>query len=570
MDPDASSQASSDKSRKSHGFRQLSSDAKGFFKDQVAKAKHVRDDLIHKKGEPSTPKHQTPSSEAQSLISPPSTPSSPSPWSPRLPWKALPKPPEANESANYGRNDSYPAFPGPNTLPRQPTPSLSASRPMLHHLSALRIGLTSLVVVHHTAIPYGGLGSWGWRSPGFPTTAPALVAFNAFNQTWFMAGFFWMAGAFTHAQLRKAIQAKPALDKSVTRTNRQGQNLASFITGRTQRLVVPAIAYTLLVAPLLKIMILAHERPSSITLTDIKSVLKGYFGTLRGIRGPVWFSVLLFLFDAAATTVASLSASAFQPRSRRSSPRRRYVFGGFGLAALAAFLVHVPCPVGYVFTPLNLQPAFLPQYAFAYIMGHVCASSGSMYLHSLYPYSRERPLSSFAFSAITMALGLGATCASVVFGKSKHVSLAAGWKLFSGGFSLPAALYAAWDTLGFITILPSIVAICERYFNRPELFTFRLPSALSSKTGERKKLELSRYAYATFLIHPVVSLGIELLTQRLLMPYIDCSQLNKGKSWWALSAPLLATAVVGTMNTVASWAAGIAMVEWVPFVGRWI
>lgn len=446
MDPDQLSQTSSDKSHKGRSpFRQLSSDAKGFFKDQVAKAKHVRDDIIHhKKGEASTPRSESVASEAQaqSLISPPATPSSVSnPWSPRLPWnKALPKQPE-DEYFTRGKSEGY-AWQGQNALPRQPTPSLSSSRPRLHHLSALRIGLTSLVVVHHTAIPYGGLGSWGWRSPCFPTMAPALAAFNALNQTWFMAGFFWMAGTFTHAQLRKAIQARPALGSSDTRTSRKGQNLAAFVAGRAQRLVLPALVYTVLLAPLFKLMILAHQRPSSMSLAEVKNILQGYFSTLRGIQGPVWFSVLLFLFDTAATAVASLKSSAFQPQPRRSSPNRNYVFGAFGLTALAAFLVHMPFPVGRVFGPLNLQPAFLPQYIFAYIMGHVCAATGNMYLHSLYPYSRERPLSSLAFSAVTMGLGLATTCASVVFSsKGKRIPLARGWNLFTGGLSLPAALY---------------------------------------------------------------------------------------------------------------------------------
>lgn len=64
MEAEVSSEKSSEKSRRSLApFRQLFNDAKGFFKEQVAKAKHVRDDLIHRKGEPPSPSRDSPASE---------------------------------------------------------------------------------------------------------------------------------------------------------------------------------------------------------------------------------------------------------------------------------------------------------------------------------------------------------------------------------------------------------------------------------------------------------------------------------------------------------------------------
>ncbi|ETN42922.1 uncharacterized protein HMPREF1541_02080 [Cyphellophora europaea CBS 101466] len=555
MDSDDSSQKSSEKSRRSLlGLRQLSSDAKGFFKEQVTKAKHVRDDLVHKRGEPSTPKRDVDPTQAQPLISSPITPSTPTtPWTS---WKALPRQPKTDGKA----------------LPQQPTPSLSSPQPRLHHLSALRVGLTSLVVLHHTAIPYGGLGNWGWHSPCFPSMSPALAGFNAVNQTFFMAGFYWLAGYFTHGQLQKLIQRRAA-PKSPSSSRREEGTSISFVTGRAQRLVVPAVAYTVLAAPLFRLLILASDRSLALSSSDVKQLLRNYFETLRGIKGPVWFSVVLFFFDAIAAGVATLRPSSFQQWPTWSSPQRKYVLGAFGLSALTAFLVRVPFPVGRILTPLNLQPAFLPQYIFAYAMGHICANTGSMYLHSLFLSSRNEPLSSLALSVVTMMLGLAATLASTMLSQKRIPSFTAGLKLTAGGLNLPAALYAIWNELGFITLLPSLVAVCEKYFNRADLLTFGLPRFSpfrKTPNKERRKVNLARYSYATFLVHPIVSLGVELLAQRFIMPHVDCSQLSKGKTAWALCAPVVATVVVGSVNTVASWMAGIAMVECVPFVGRWI
>jgi glucans biosynthesis protein C len=558
-DAEASSQRSSEKSRRTlAGFRQLSDEAKGFFKDQVAKAKHVRDDLRYRKGEPSTPSRevaQSPS-EASPLISPPTTPSPPSstPWSPRLSWTSKALPPRPT--------------PGEKDVPRQPTPALSSSKPQLHHLSAVRVGLTSLVILHHTAIPYGGLGSWGWHSPSFPGTSLPLAAFNAVNQTWFMAGFFWMAGYFTHMHLRKVVQ--PQDPNSLKGRDPDRRRIAPFMAGRATRLVVPAIAYTLLATPLARAMILASEKGTATTLIDVKTVAEASLKSLRGLKGPVWFGAVLFLLDAAAATIAKLKPSTFQQWPTWSSSKRKYVLGALTSSAAAAFFIRLPFPVGAVFAPLNLQPAFLPQYIFSYAMGHVCAATGSMYLYSLYPYAREKPFTSLAISIATMALGLGATCASIFAGEGRAKFISTGWERLTGGFTLPAALYALWNELGFVTILPSVVALCERYFNRPEVFTLILPRMPGRQAGERKKVELARYAYATFLVHPVVSFAVELLAERFVMRSIDVPQLSRSHSWLAFCGPVLATAIIGTVNVVASWAAGIAMVEWLPIVGRWI
>src|SRR5262249_28734852 len=60
----------------------------------------------------------------------------------------------------------------------------------------LRVLLTALVILHHTAIAYGGSGGWYWREE--PNgSKPLLVLFNATNQSYFMGFFFLLAGYYT-------------------------------------------------------------------------------------------------------------------------------------------------------------------------------------------------------------------------------------------------------------------------------------------------------------------------------------------------------------------------------------
>lgn len=282
-------------------------------------------------------------------------------------------------------------------------------------------------------------------------------------------------------------------------------------------------------------------------------------------------------------SLAAVRPYMFQQWPTLSSPRRSYVFGGFALTALAAFAIRIPFPIGKAFTPLNLQPAFLPQYIFAYLVGHICAATGAPYIHSLYPYTRQRPFASLAISTATMALGLAITSASTLLTTSKLPSLASSTPFFAGGPTLPSAAYALWNELGFLTILTSLVALCERYLNKPNFLTFTLPSfpfrfpfPFSNHKDQpfppRRQIDLPRYAYATFLLHPLVSTAVHLLAQKLVLtPWLDCRALGgRGESWWAFSTPALVTAAVGTVNVLASWAAGVALVEGVPGVGRWI
>ncbi|MCY1373061.1 hypothetical protein D9M69_603110 [compost metagenome] len=68
------------------------------------------------------------------------------------------------------------------------------------------MALTVLVISHHTAITYGGSGSWFYREvtdSGRPSSF-LLTLFCAVNQSFFMGMFFLLAGYFTPASFIQA------------------------------------------------------------------------------------------------------------------------------------------------------------------------------------------------------------------------------------------------------------------------------------------------------------------------------------------------------------------------------
>jgi hypothetical protein len=70
--------------------------------------------------------------------------------------------------------------------------------------------MTALVILHHTAITYGGPGGWFWRE-NETSAAPSSLLFTLFcatNQAYFMGFFFLLAGYFTPRALeRKGYKA---------------------------------------------------------------------------------------------------------------------------------------------------------------------------------------------------------------------------------------------------------------------------------------------------------------------------------------------------------------------------
>jgi glucan biosynthesis protein C len=99
----------------------------------------------------------------------------------------------------------------------------------LFHLDNLRLYLTILVILHHTAIAYGAVGDWSIVDPAVDDISPVfLTFFTAVNQSYFMSAFFLLAGYFTPRSL-----------------DRKGR--ASFIKDRLIRLGIPLLLFTTII-----------------------------------------------------------------------------------------------------------------------------------------------------------------------------------------------------------------------------------------------------------------------------------------------------------------------------------
>jgi glucan biosynthesis protein C len=359
----------------------------------------------------------------------------------------------------------------------------SQSKPLaegerLYYLDNFRTYLTLLVIYHHTAIPYGGLGSWFYTSRFHtPGTSLPLMAFNSIDQSYFMASFFFLSGYFSVRSLRK----KGAL---------------SFLKTKFMKLGIPMIAYTLL-GPSLQIALQKAYRGESLSL----DILMNAWRNLRGITGPVWYCALVLIFDSVR---AALSTN-LPPVPQIG------IIPAIALDIAANFLIRLLYPIGSTFNPLNLQPAFLPQYIASYTLG---ASLDSP------------PTPPITDTTRSILIASSVTSSAALLGLLHYYPDSYSFASSSGGLNLVALVSAVWgETTGYV-LGTSILNL------------FKSPAWLNRSWGR-----LGSYSYAAFLVHPVVCVAVQIWADE-----------------WAAGA-VMKTVVLGTAGALGSWSVAWGLVR---------
>ena len=343
---------------------------------------------------------------------------------------------------------------------------------------ALRAALTLLVVFHHTAITYGASGGWFYREikPSGALSSLLLVLFCALNQAYFMGLFFLLAGYFTPA----AIRAKGA---------------ARFLAERLIRLGLPLLVFGLLLGPFtIALARSADGRPLGDSLLALWR--RGTFEV-----GPLWFAEALLIFCAGAVLWYALVQRPLAPIDdgrRARFPSNRF----WALWALAtgatAFAVRLWWPVGA--NIWGLQFGYFPGYVVLFAAG-LWAADRRWLEHPPEASVRVwRRVALVALPILPVAALLGPIIPALA-GKPE------------GGWTLPALVYAFWEPLvAWGTIMVLVVGFQRRF-------------AVLNPFWQT----LSRRAFAIYVIHPPVLVGVAL-------------------AWRAVPAPaLLKFAVTGSI-----------------------
>jgi fucose 4-O-acetylase-like acetyltransferase len=371
------------------------------------------------------------------------------------------------------------------------TPARAPAIGRLAFLDQIRGVLTLLVVLHHTAITYGGAGDWYYREAtskgGVASTL--LILFCAINQAYFMGAFFLIAGYVT----------PPSLER---------KGAGRFVRDRLVRLGVPLLVYMLLIDALTNAIAQAG-RGGRFGEALAQELLHGGFGP-----GPLWFVEALLLFSAAYAGWRWLKAG--PPRADDAPlPAHRNVLAAILVTGLAAFALRLWMPVGRELA--HLQLGYFASYVVLFAIG--CMAWRHRWLERI-EWTYARP-----WWVVTLIALPVLPVAAVAHDALTHTPVAV-----AGGVNVWALLYALWEPVVACGVLLAL------------LWLFR------TRVDATRLHALGRRAYAIYCFHPPVVVAVSVALHAWAAPallkfavagMLSCALLYV-LAGWLLRVPLVA------------------------------
>jgi hypothetical protein len=315
------------------------------------------------------------------------------------------------------------------------------------------------------------------------------MLFCTTNQAYFMGLFFLLAGYFT----------PPSLER---------KGYARFIGDRFLRLGLPLVAFILIFGPLTSGIVNYAQGagfwPAICWIWQHKEI----------INGPLWFAQALLIFSLGYCAWRPVFGSALAERERTQAPvpaGRWWLVSALGVAA-AALAIRQVVPVGV--NVFGLQLGYFAGYVFLFAVG--IAAWRHNWLAQL-NWKQARPW------IITLLIAWPSLPASVAVARALHRSGSSG---ALGGLSFEAILYALWEPFVAWGLIAAWLLVFREHMNRP--------SAIWSW--------LNRRAYAVYIIHPPVLVGIALLLHGWVAPALvkfGVVGLSACVAAWLIADPLV-------------------------------
>ena len=335
----------------------------------------------------------------------------------------------------------------------------------LFHLDNLRIYLTILVILHHTAISYGGAGDWTIVDPSVDDISPIfLTLFTAVNQSYFMSAFFLLAGYFTPRSLDK-------------------KGPVNFIKDRLIRLGIPLLLYTTIFLNINEYLIVVGylKRPFSLVWTYSPAHL--WF-----LQALLILTVIYVIYRVLADR--NPSRKLFQYYQDRF-PSNTALILSIIIMTILTFVVRLKFPVGSWIG--GLQLANFVHYIFSFFVG-ILAQRGDWFNRLTKRQARQWGILSLIVIPLLLVLMIGG---GLIEDEANIVK-------FFGGMHWQAFLYILWETILFIGILVFLL-----YFFRERF----------SKAGPLLRW-MAGNVYTVYIIHLTLLLGMNVIFLQVNIPTI--------------------------------------------------
>ena len=328
----------------------------------------------------------------------------------------------------------------------------SASR--LLYIDNLRIYLTLLVIAHHLMVIYANSGGWIYHEGRQDEITSAIGGwFCSVNQAYFMGLFLFIAAYFVPGAYDRKGPAK-------------------FLVDRLIRLGIPLVFYGWMLRPVL---IFVGEEGQGYFWNWYRTVYFAKYGIIGG--GPLWFIEALLIFSLSYALIRFLGQKRISaPVEAADFPKSGMIILFTVFLGIASFLIRIFSPVNETIEAVNLQPANFAQYIALFVSGLLAYRFD--WLSALPDQVGKRWLK-LAVLLVLIYPPLGLLAMS--FG---------GTDPFLGGWHWQSLLFSQWESFLCVSACIGLIAFFRGKMNQQ---------------GKVAK-ELSRSAYATYLLHePVIT-----------------------------------------------------------------
>jgi surface polysaccharide O-acyltransferase-like enzyme len=344
----------------------------------------------------------------------------------------------------------------------------------------LRVFLTILVILHHLMIIYTGAGSFLYTEGRQDMISTVLGTwFCATNQAYFMGFFLLIAAYFVPGSY-----------------DRKGAR--HFLKDRLTRLGIPLLVYSWIISPLTWMVITYVTQGQLLPLADYfpGARFEGLIGA-----GPLWFVEALLIF----TVVYVAWRRFFRPdapvppvQTDSRFPSSKVIALFAVLMAVATFAVRLWHPVGWSFSPLNLQFPFFVQYIALFVVGLIAYRRN--WLVSLADSTGKRWL------IVAIVLMLLFVPLAVVGGALETD------EPFKGGLYWQAMAYALWESFVCVGMCLGLTYLFRRCWNRQgRLAKFLSPNAYTAYIIHAPIITFTALALRNIDVNPLLKFGLAAL-----------------------------------------------------------
>jgi surface polysaccharide O-acyltransferase-like enzyme len=287
-------------------------------------------------------------------------------------------------------------------------------------ISRYRGLLATLVVLIHTGVTYGAIGSWDFVEAHEVLWLSILTTtINSFSQSFVLGAFFFISAYFLPRSLERKGPARFLLDRFI-------------------KLGIPYLLYYFLVMPLLAALgDWAEGEP-----VDLRFYLH-YCNS-----GPLWFVEALLLFTLVYLIIRLVRRSPGRKLFAPGLPGRSAILTYILVAAVLGFTVRLVFPIGW--TLHNLQLGFFPMYIILFAAG---IKAGEEKWLERIAELRLCPWLPLAVTAMVLYLPM------LILGGA----LTNEGEPFLGGLTWQAASYALWEAaLGTSLFIITLVLVARR------------------------------------------------------------------------------------------------------------